>query len=169
MKHFLNYLYQFKVMRWIHYAIVLEIVTYSPTRLGDYLRKFYVKLTANALGKNFVAHTGVQFFYPRNITIGDNVSFSRNTTVQSSAPIIIGDNVMFGPYCIIMTSNHGYQDLTNVMIRQKATEYPLIIEDDVWIGGGVIINSGSRPITIKKGVIVGSNAVVKRDCDTQAA
>ena len=74
---------------------------------------------------------------------------------------------MFGPYCIIMTSNHGYQDLTNVMIRQKATEYPLIIEDDVWIGGGVIINSGSRPITIKKGVIVGSNAVVKRDCDTQ--
>lgn len=53
------------------------------------------------------------------------------------------------------------------MQKQVSSCNPLIIEDDVWVGSGVVINSGARPIKIARGVIIGSNAVVTKSCDVE--
>jgi len=39
----------------------------------------------------------------------------------------------------------------------------VIIEDDVWLGANVCVNKG---VIIRKGSIVGANAVVTRDTET---
>lgn len=96
------------VMVWIHTNFVIDIVSYTPTILGDMLRKIYIKIVAKEVGINFTAHTGVRFFYPWNLKIGDNVSISRDTILNSNKPIILKDNVMIGPNCNIMTANHGF-------------------------------------------------------------
>ena len=46
---------------------------------------------------------------------------------------------------------------TQVSIANKLT-----INEDVWLGNGVVINSGGREIEIAKGVIIGSNSVVTK-------
>ena len=135
-------------MVWIHTNFVIDIVSYTPTILGDMLRKIYIKIVAKEVGINFTAHTWVRFIYPWNLKIGDNVSISRDTILNSNKPIILKDNVMIGPNCNIMTANHGFTDSTIPMNKQPSPANKLIINEDVWIGNGVVINSGSREVEI---------------------
>ena len=46
--------------------------------------------------------------------------------------------------------------------RRYNLEYakPITVEDDVWLGGGVIVNGG---VTIGRGAVIGSGSVVTRD------
>lgn len=145
---------------WIHNNFFIDIISYTPTIVGDLLRTLYLKIISNKLGKNFTAHTGVQFFYPWNLEIGDNVSISRDSILNSAKSIVLKDNVMIGPNCNIMTANHGFKDENTPMNRQPSTTNKLIINEDVWIGNGVVINSGAREVSIAKGVIIASNSVV---------
>ena len=47
------------------------------------------------------------------------------------------------------------------MPQQGFKKYPpVVIEDDVWIGGHVMINAGR---TIKKGIIIAAGSVVTKD------
>jgi acetyltransferase-like isoleucine patch superfamily enzyme len=144
---------------------VLDIVSYTPTILGDLLRKLYIKVVTKKCGTNFIAHTGVQFFYPWNLEIGNNVSISRDTILNSNNTIILKDDVMIGPNCNIMTANHGFSDKNLPMNRQPSPANNLIINEDVWIGNGVVINSGAREIEIAKGIIIASNSVVNKTLD----
>ena len=74
------------------------------------------------------------------------------------AEIIIGDRVLIGPNVGIFTAAHPL----DVEYRKQGLEYalPIIIEDDVWIGGNTTINPG---VTIHKGAVIGSGSVITKD------
>src|SRR5699024_4409224 len=75
--------------------------------------------------------------------------------------ITIGNGVMIGPYCLIYTCNHNTKDLSVPMFKQGMDVMkPVVIEDDVWIGGRVIILPG---VHIGTGAIIGAGAVVTKD------
>lgn len=154
-------------LMWFHDNFVIDIISYTPTILGDLLRKLYIKIVSKSCGKNFIAHTGVQFFYPWNLSIGNNVSISRDTILNSNKSLVLKDNVMIGPNCNIMTANHGFSDKTIPMNKQPSPANNLTINEDVWIGNGVVINSGSREVEIGKGIIIASNSVVIRSLDRE--
>lgn len=66
-----------------------------------------------------------------------------------------------GAECIVYTKNHAFSNLDTPMMYQGYLETkPVYIEDDVWIGGRVIILPGRR---IGKGAIVGAGSVVTKD------
>jgi acetyltransferase-like isoleucine patch superfamily enzyme len=48
------------------------------------------------------------------------------------------------------------------IFARPAEPAEIVIEDDVWIGSGAVIMPG---ITIKKGTVVGANAVVTRSTE----
>ncbi|PHS56335.1 MAG: hypothetical protein COB17_09370 [Sulfurimonas sp.] len=152
---------------WVYSKIIIDIIAYTPTIVGDLLRKIYIKILSKSCGDNFVAHTGVQFFYPWRLSIGNNVSISRFTIVNSHSELIIKDNVMIGPNCNIMTANHGFKDISIPINVQLFTSNKLTINEDVWIGNGVVINSGSKEINIAKGIIIASNSVVNKFLDKE--
>lgn len=58
-----SFLKKFKVISipliWFHSNFVIDIVSYTPTILGDLLRRLYIKIVSKSCGKNFIAHTGV--------------------------------------------------------------------------------------------------------------
>lgn len=89
------------------------------------------------------------------LSIGHNVSFSDNCILTCRDTITIGDNVMFGPNTIIFDNDHDYRsdDYQNTFVTS-----PIVIEDNVWIGGNVCILRGSH---IKKGSVVGAGTVVR--------
>jgi maltose O-acetyltransferase len=74
------------------------------------------------------------------------------------ARIDIGDDVQFGPYVQLLTPTHPLEPEPR---REKweAAE-PIVIEDNVWLGGGVIVCPG---VTIGADTVVGAGSVVTRD------
>lgn len=94
-----------------------------------------------------------------NIKIGENSFINSGCVLYSGNGIIIGKNVLIAANCTLAPVNHEYRsrDKTIISQRFKATKGGIIIEDDVWIGAGVIILDGS---TIKKGCVIGAGCIV---------
>lgn len=97
----------------------------------------------------------------KNIKLGDYSGIGRNSYISDH--VKIGKYVMMGPDCLIYTRNHQFSDVENPMCFQGFQDYKMvIIEDDVWIGGRVIILPG---VKIGKGSIIGAGSVVTKDVD----
>lgn len=98
------------------------------------------------------------------ITIGDN--FRSNSFVMINADlggtISIGSNVIIGPNVVIRASNHKFDSMELPILAQGHDAGTIIIEDDVWLGAGVIVLPNVR---IKKGSIVGAGSVVTKDTE----
>jgi maltose O-acetyltransferase len=74
------------------------------------------------------------------------------------ARITIGDDVQVGPLVQLLTPTHPLDaDLRRA--KWEAAE-PIVIGDNVWLGGGVIVCPG---VTIGADTVVGAGAVVTRD------
>ena len=96
--------------------------------------------------------------YGVNIKIGKNSYFNMNCTFLDVCPIEIGDNVFVGPNTSFYTPCHPiHKDY-----RYKGYEYakPIKIENNVWIGGSVVILPG---VTIEDGAVIGAGSVVTKD------
>jgi len=94
----------------------------------------------------------------KNIHIGNNFTGNFNITMLDIREIRIGDNVMIGPGTLITTVGHP---LSPKGRRQHmAFAKPVVIGNDVWIGGNVTILPG---ITIGNNVVVAAGAVVTKD------
>jgi acetyltransferase-like isoleucine patch superfamily enzyme len=96
--------------------------------------------------------------YGYNIEIGENFFANYNLIILDCARVTIGDNVMIGPNVSLYTAGHPVQS----GLRWQGIEYalPIIIEDNVWIGGNVVINPG---VLIGKNSVIGSGSVVTRN------
>ena len=94
----------------------------------------------------------------KNIFIGSDFTGNHNLTVLDIREVHIGNHVMIGPNTLITTVGHSLE-------WQKRREYmayakPVVIEDDVWIGGNVTVLPG---VTIGRGAVVAAGAVVASD------
>lgn len=96
--------------------------------------------------------------YGLNITVGRNVYFNFNCVVLDVAPVIIGDDVLFGPAVQLYTATHPL----GAAERRRGLELgkPITIGSDVWVGGAVVVNPG---VSIGHGSVIGSGSVVTRD------
>ena len=73
-----------------------------------------------------------------SMEIGDRSGVGINARMHGK--VIIGKDVMMGPECIIYTKNHAFSDITIPMWQQGfSEEKPVVIGDDVWIGGRVTV------------------------------
>ena len=96
--------------------------------------------------------------YGYNIEIGENFYSNYNLIILDCAAVKIGDNVLIGPNVSIYTAGHPL----HYEIRNQEYEYafPVIIGDNVWIGGNVVINPG---VSIGENSVIGSGSVVTKD------
>lgn len=93
------------------------------------------------------------------LKIGNNSGIGEHSELYGD--ITIGNDVMMGTNCIIYTVNHRFDNLTIPMrLQGNQASLPVIIDDDVWIGGRVTILPG---VHIGKGSILAAGAVVTKD------
>ncbi|MCD8282611.1 MAG: sugar O-acetyltransferase [Prevotella sp.] len=92
------------------------------------------------------------------ITLGHNVYINYACTFLDGGSIKIGDNVLMGPNCQLYTPQHP----TDYVLRRKPVEtaYPIVIGEDTWLGGGVIVRPG---VTIGCRCIIAAGSVVVND------
>jgi maltose O-acetyltransferase len=72
--------------------------------------------------------------------------------------ITIGKGVMIGPRVCFETVNHGLRYEPGK--GRGAWSKPIVVEDEAWIGAGVIVLQG---VTIGRGAVVAAGSVVTRD------
>lgn len=121
-------------------------------------RKYFCKS-----GINNTIGRSVNIANIHNIEIGNNVAINAETyLVASNSKIIIGNNVLIAPRCVLQSQNHRYKN-KNELIRNQGTESKeIIIEDDVWLGTNCIVLPGVR---IAKGSVVGAGSIVTKNTD----
>jgi maltose O-acetyltransferase len=123
---------------------------------GNFVRKARIKR-----GQGVKISPTAFFKFPENIEIGDNSFINHQCSVWASpgGKVRIGRNVLLGPGCSIIASNHGIA--AGRPIREQADEdAPITIGDDVWIGAHVVVTAG---VSIGDGCVVGAGAVVVHD------
>lgn len=87
------------------------------------------------------------------ISIGDNCSFS-GVSIWCFDSITLGNNVRVGVNVTIMDGD-AHQDNP-----RAGKNKPIIIEDNVWLGGNVVVKKG---VTIGRNSVIGMNSVVTKD------
>ncbi len=110
-------------------------------------------------GRDINIETGAVFGSGRLLTLGDRSGLGVDADIHG--PVTIGNDVMMGPRCTILTRNHRIDDTTVPMNQQGFQEYkPVVIEDDVWIGANVTIMPGVR---VGTGSVLAAGSVVVHD------
>lgn len=95
--------------------------------------------------------------YGVNIHLGANAFANANCVFLDCAEIRIGDNFQAGPGVQLLTPEHP---LDAIERRGKETARPIVIGDDVWIGGGGIVLAG---VTVGDRSVIGAGSVVTKD------
>ena len=109
-------------------------------------------------GAGFDFRPPVYIEYRERVTFGANVFINADLVILGSGRVRIGDNALIGPGARFYTVNHPLDS----NLRREGWEIgsPITIEDDVWLGGSVILCPG---VTIGRGSVVGAGAVVTKN------
>lgn len=109
------------------------------------------------VGQNSIVESPFYCVYGQNIHIGDHVYLNVQCTILDCNEVRIGHHVMIGPGVHLYCAAH----LLQAEARNQGWEVakPIVIEDNVWIGGGAILLPGVR---IGRNAVVGAGAVVSR-------
>ncbi|ANU46339.1 maltose acetyltransferase [Enterocloster clostridioformis] len=92
------------------------------------------------------------------IYIGNHFYANTGLLILDEAKVEIGDHVFIGPRVSIYTACHPI----DASVRNTGLEYAkeVMIGNNVWIGGDVVINPG---VHIGRNVVIGSGTVVTKD------
>lgn len=110
------------------------------------------------VGENAFVETPLHVAYGANTFIGEEFYANFNLVLVDDGEVHIGDRVLFGPNVTITTTGHPVHPETRHGGQQFSV--PVRIEDDVWLGGQVVVLPG---VTIGAGSVIAAGAVVTRD------
>ncbi|CAN5409090.1 sugar O-acetyltransferase [soil metagenome] len=141
-----------------HEAAVIWMGRYNALDLAPAAR--------HALLREMFAHAGdhcsirppFHCDYGFNISIGEGAFLNFNCVILDVTAVKIGAKTTIGPHVQIYTAEHPRDPVE----RRTGIEYsqPVVIGENVWIGGGAIILPG---VTIGDDAIIGAGSVVTRD------
>ncbi len=136
---------------------LMESFNATSARAGTERRRLLEELLGS-VGEGTEIRSPLYVDYGTYIRIGARCFANFGLVALDVAPITIGDDVQIGPNVQLLTPTHP----TDAELRRAKWEAakPIVIGDNVWLGGGVIVLPG---VTIGENTVVGSGAVVVRD------
>lgn len=145
------------VCRRLYYMIGIRLKSSVQSQRAQKIRYWLGSRFVENCGKNVNFERGAKF--NPELSIGDNSGVGMNC--ELSGHIVIGNDVMMGPNCVMRTYSHAHDRIDIPMDQQGfEPERVMHIGDDVWIGTNVIILPG---VNIGSHCIIGAGAVVTKD------
>lgn len=138
-------------------ASALDDPSEGRIRNPDSIRQTLLRELLGGCGERVWVEPPFYCDYGENIELGDNVFLNFGCVMLDCARIRLGGNVLAGPYVQFYA---GYHPL-NARERIKGPEMakPITIEQNVWLGGGVILCPG---VTIGANTTIGAGSVVTK-------
>ncbi len=131
---------------------------YNQTSYDKDSRRTILEKMLGKLGTNADIQTPFFCDYGCHISVGDNFFANFNCVFLDCNYITIGHNVFLAPNVQIYAAHHPV--IAAERIKGPELASPVIIGDNVWIGGGCIICPG---ISIGANSTIGAGSVVTRD------
>jgi acetyltransferase-like isoleucine patch superfamily enzyme len=107
--------------------------------------------------------SGESLHHPK-IIIGASTYINRNTFLDASLEILIGQDCGIGPGCYITDHDHGTA-AGRPPLAQDLIAQPTRIGDRVWVGANVTILKG---VTVGDDAVIGAGSVVTQDVPSGA-
>lgn len=157
-----------EIQSFIHHARKLTNSYNSTPSNNTEKRNEILNELFGEIGNNVNLDTPFYCDYGRHIFIGSNVIININCTFVDCNKIEIGNNVLIASNVQIYTATHSTEvnerlvanwDSNSGLPYFRSYALPVKIEDNVWIGGGVIILPG---VTIGKNSVIGAGSVVTK-------
>lgn len=139
---------------------LLGVFRSFPGKPGIVIRYIIAKYLFKKCGINVSIHSNVYQIHLKNIEVGSNVSVHPFTYIDGYGGIVIGSNVSIAHNVSLLTTEHTWNNIDIPIKYNSILSKNVSIGDDVWIGCGVRILSGT---TIGSRVVVGAGAVVNKD------
>jgi maltose O-acetyltransferase len=131
---------------------------YNQTGYDRNIRAAMLQKLLGKVGDNVDVQTPFFCDYGCHISVGDNFFANFNCVFLDCNYINIGNNVFMGPGVQVYAASHPV--MAAERIKGPELAYPVIIGDNVWIGGGSIICPG---VTIGENTTIGAGSVVVKD------
>lgn len=135
------------------------------------LRNQVIRLLFGFCGENARVNQPIWVDYGCNISLGAGSFINMNCTFLDTGRITIGENASIGPDVKIYTAIHPvpaderiYTDKAGHSAIRTQTA-PVVIGNNVWIGGGAIILPG---VTIGDNTVIGAGSVVTKPIPSNA-
>lgn len=110
------------------------------------------------VGEDVCVRPPFRIEYGYQTRIGARTFVNYGAVFLDVGKIVLGADVQIGPNVQLLTATHPIEPVPR---RDKwESSEPITIEDNVWLGGGVIVCPG---VTIGENTVVGAGAVVPRD------
>ena len=133
---------------------------YSAESFSVRLRIQILRLLGAKIAENSAILPGVNVFNVRNLEIGSHSGIGMNSVINCEAKVTVGNRVLIGPELLLFTSNHIWCPIDKTYFGKGLTKEAVVVADDVWIGGRVIILAG---VEIGKGATIAAGSVVVKD------
>jgi maltose O-acetyltransferase len=133
--------------------------TFNQTRPDELeQRQKIIRQLFGSIGKYFEVKPPFYCDYGCHIFAGENLYINYDCIILDCNKVYFGDNVFLAPRVQIYTAYHPLDP----KIRKSGLEMaaPIIIGDDVWIGGGTIICPG---VSIGNNTTIGAGSIVTKD------
>lgn len=149
-----------KRFAFLHYSYCIDLIHAFVFILPPIMRYPLWKLFLGKIESRVFIDSRVYFRYPNRVFLGSDVSVNRGCEFFPSwynpmATIVIGNNVRLGPGIRFFAAGHDTGD-----INLADTSAPIIVGNNVWIGGGSVILQG---VAIGEGAIIAAGSVVTKD------
>jgi acetyltransferase-like isoleucine patch superfamily enzyme len=135
--------------------MISKIISKLKQIRKSYYKKQVLKTAEYVKGEIFV--NGLSYVNKRT-RLGHNVNFN-GLRILGNGKVEIGDNFHSGMDCVFLTEIHNYEG-EKIPYDESVILKEIIIEDNVWLGHGVIVLGSVR---IGEGAIIQAGAVVVKD------
>lgn len=133
-----------------------SVVQNNCTIQGGESTEFHLYVGTNCIFRNNVyisSRRGI-------INIGNFCYFAHNDWIGGQGQIEIGDNSIFGPNVVIISSNHDLEFQSGPRFTQPEILGRVCIGRNVWVGANSTILPGA---TIGENAVIGAGSVVTSD------
>jgi acetyltransferase-like isoleucine patch superfamily enzyme len=134
------------------WVFILHIVGFFPSH---FVRRFFYRISGVKIGKGSALHMGTRFYFPSNISIGEDTIIGESAVLDGRASIRIGSHTDFASEVMIYNAWHDIEDP-----NFSAISKPVEIGDFVFIGPRSIILPG---VKIGNGAVIAAGSVVTKD------
>ncbi len=127
----------------------------TPAQIAE--RESIIQKLFGAIGAGSVVRPPFFCDYGKYIFAGRKLFVNYDCVIIDCNEVRIGDNVLLAPKVQIYTANHPFE--SELRRAELEMALPVVIGDDVWIGGGAIICPG---VEIGSGTTIGAGSVVTK-------
>jgi maltose O-acetyltransferase len=144
---------------------LFSLASWIPGMVGFAIRHMILKCLAKTLGGFCWIQPRVTIVHTSKLTVGKFFGVNSGTYINAIGGITMGNHVLIGSNVTISSGRHPIDGPHPPIFARETIPLQIIIEDDVWIGAGAVVMPG---ITLRRGTVVGANAVVTKDTDEYA-